>query len=1089
MMSTMADRRLFLCSLNLCLVLTFSLLYLPFLYHDSLHKEFDQLSSWFPSDGCSKYRATYHTCFLSASRGKRFYSSRVSYYPNAHHASFQLERLTRSGDTAVGLNPGPDSLRCYLQNVRSLKAVIADGDSFECKIALLKDIAYGYDLDIICLTETWLNDTISDIELFPTGYNIFRNDRKDRVGGGTLTAIKSYLPAREITPMPIDIECVVLEIDFSSCRTALFINCYRPPSDKEFVLHFKTLVDTLHLDKYWGVFLVGDFNYPGINWIDGSGFTNSLTSEEQHFTKFIMDYYLFQLVESPTRNNNILDLVITSLPSVISSIESGPSYAEAGLPSDHYPVVFDIDISLKLKDSNYKYCYDYKNADFEALNNELSLLPLSTGVDEIDSQDDLNEAWSQWCSFVFSAINTHIAKVPRRSSNKPPWISKDLAKAIKKKKTLWRRVKNSTSEQLIEKFRKQRQSIKNWIRRERKAYLHDIACEAFTNPKRFWSYYSFKNKKTPIPVKVNYNGISITDDMARAEAFNDYFKSIYKDHSRCKPPDTSPESSNNPNLLEIIQVSSNDVLSLLSSLDIAKATGPDKLSAIILKNCAQSLSPSLTVFINTSLRSGLYISEWKQANIAPIHKKGPRTEVENFRQISLLPIVSKIQEKCVGLKLVPRITEVLHPVQYGFQKGLSCASQLVEVFHSIASSLDKGLEQDIIYLDFAKAFDSVCHARLLWKLQLIGVNGPLLHWFKNYLTERKQRVVINGCHSSWAEVKSGVPQGSILGPILFLIYVNDMPDVIQNSSIAMFADDSKCFKCITSIEGCVALQSDLNALSDWATLNELEFQPKKCENLRITRKRFSFDRVYCININEELKCVSSQKDLGVNVSSNLSWNNHIDSISAKGNKMLGFLKRNCSKDMTSNTLKVLYLALVRSHLGYCSQLWAPQSIVRNILIIESVQRRATKFICKYSTASYKDRLIHLNLLPLNYWLEYLDLVFYFKCKSGTYSVNLSKYISDCEGSSRRSSSGLFIRQNCIPRTSSFRDSYFIRIVNIWNALPNNIKYSSSLDIFKCRLKEFLYNRLRLVFDQDNIRTYKLICPKCRRVNTLASCSC
>ena len=277
--------------------------------------------------------------------------------------------------------------------------------------------------------------------------------------------------------------------------------------------------------------------------------------------------------------------------------------------------------------------------------------------------------------------------------------------------------------------------------------------------------------------------------------------------------------------------------------------------------------------------------------------------------------------------------------------------------------MDKGLENDIIYLDFAKAFDSVCHVLLLWKLQHLGVSGPLLLWSKNYLTGRKQRVVINGTQSSWADVKSGVPQGSLLGPILFLIYVNDMPDEVKNSHIAMFADDSKCYKCITSETDCAVLQEDLNALSVWANLNELEFQPRKCENLRISRKRISFNRTYRINHNVEIKRVDSHKDLGVIVTGNLLWNSHVDSISAKANRMLGFLKRNCSKEISSNSLKVLYLALVRSHLGYCSQIWAPQSVIRNILLVESVQRRATKFICKLSKTdhySYRDRLVQLN---------------------------------------------------------------------------------------------------------------------------------
>ena len=194
--------------------------------------------------------------------------------------------------------------------------------------------------------------------------------------------------------------------------------------------------------------------------------------------------------------------------------------------------------------------------------------------------------------------------------------------------------------------------------------------------------------------------------------------------------------------------------------------------------------------------------------------------------------------------------------------------------------------------------------------------------------------------------------------------------------------------------------------------------------------------------------------------------------------------------MYSKAVKSLYLALVRSHLGYCSQIWAPQSVIRNILLVESVQRRATRFICKTAPdSSYRDRLVLLNLLPLNYWLEYLDLVFFYKCKSNSVPTDLCNYTNFYSGRSRRGTTGLYLRQNITPRTSTFRDTVFIRIVNLWNALPDEVKTSASLSIFKKNLKLLFLERLKNVFNQDNICSYKLICPKCRRVNVRTACPC
>ena len=314
---------------------------------------------------------------------------------------------------------------------------------------------------------------------------------------------------------------------------------------------------------------------------------------------------------------------------------------------------------------------------------------------------------------------------------------------------------------------------------------------------------------------------------------------------------------------------------------------------------------------------------------------------------------SSSMERCVAKRLVPHVAAVLHSSQHGFQEGKLCVTQLLEAFHSIGKSLDKGTETDIVYLDFAKAFDSVYHARLLAKLRSFGITSPLLDWFRAYLSDRRQRVVINGTHSSWTRVGSGVPQGSILGPILFLLYINDMPEVVRDSLIVMFADDAKCFKVIDSLTDCIVFQNDLDSLSVSSMRNELLFQPPKCHNLRISRKRNSFHRNYYLS-GQELEIVAKERDLGVIVCKDINWAEHLTAIVSKANRMLGFLKRNCAGILDSKALKLLYLSLVRSHLSYFSQVWAPQSIIKDILLIESVPRRATRFICKNNELSYRE---------------------------------------------------------------------------------------------------------------------------------------
>ena len=238
----------------------------------------------------------------------------------------------------------------------------------------------------------------------------------------------------------------------------------------------------------------------------------------------------------------------------------------------------------------------------------------------------------------------------------------------------------------------------------------------------------------------------------------------------------------------------------------------------------------------------------------------------------------------------------------------------------------------------------------------------------------------------------------------------------------MFTNDAKCFKVIDSLTDCIVFQNDLDSLSVWSIRNELLFQPPKCHNLRISHKHNSFHHDYYLS-GQELEIVVKERDLGVIVCKDTNWVDlHLTAIVSKANRMLGFLKWNCAGILDSKALKLLYLSLVRSHLSYCSQVWALQSVVKDILLIESAQRRATRFICKNNELSYRERLQKLNLLPINYWLELLDLVFFFKCMHGLVKLNISNFVSFNQGRTRHSTAGVYLKT---PENQNFLFSRFL----------------------------------------------------------------
>ena len=272
---------------------------------------------------------------------------------------------------------------------------------------------------------------------------------------------------------------------------------------------------------------------------------------------------------------------------------------------------------------------------------------------------------------------------------------------------------------------------------------------------------------------------------------------------------------------------------------------------------------------------------------------------------------------CVLNSLKDQLYNTISSCQHGFISGKSCTSNLLEVLDHIGSLLDNGEQIDVVYMDMSKAFDKVSHGRLLHKLREFGCGGTLLQWFSSYLTDRRQRVTVAGVTSDSLPVSSGVPQGSILGPALFLLFVNDLPDAIESSDVAMFADDTKIYKKIKSLEDATLLQSDINRLHVWSSASGLLFNETKCKTQRITRKLRPVVSTYSLN-NTELASVNAERDLGVWVSNNLNWNKQVLDQTARANRLLGYIKRNTRFIQSVSVRRTLYLTLIRAHLAYAA---------------------------------------------------------------------------------------------------------------------------------------------------------------------------
>ena len=381
------------------------------------------------------------------------------------------------------------------------------------------------------------------------------------------------------------------------------------------------------------------------------------------------------------------------------------------------------------------------------------------------------------------------------------------------KKDRMRKIAKRTGDHTdIENFEEIRRNAGKLIEVKYKDYLNELKSNLTEHPKRFWTFIKAKTRAYSTPQFLKYGNVFATDGKDKANLLNSFFHSVFNSG-------VSPESSDEyrseenceivDNSLSQIVLNESEVLDCLLNLDQTKTGGPDDISARLLKTVANEITPSLTRLFNLSLRLGEVPSIWKQANVTPVPKVGDVHCVENYRPISLLCIVSKVLEKCIYNRCYDSISGIAHHLQHGFLRGRNCTTQLIQVYHKILKALDNKHSVDVIYLDFQKAFDKVSHHLLLRKLSKHGFYGSIFNWFKSYLSGRIQRVALDGHYSEWLDVTSGVPQGSILGPLFFILYINDLPDQIQQpTEMALYADDSKLYRTIKSDADTENLQLD-----------------------------------------------------------------------------------------------------------------------------------------------------------------------------------------------------------------------------------------------------------------------------------------
>ena len=748
-----------------------------------------------------------------------------------------------------------------------------------------------------------------------------------------------------------------------------------------------------------------------------------------------------KIVEEPTRLDNTLDLILTNRPNQINRIQVIPGI------SDHEAVFTEFNVKPARKKQVPRRVPLYKKAGWTGPRQHAE--QLAKTIADAENTSSTDELWDIFKEGLREGIQLYIPHKTTKTRDSQPWIDLELKRKIRRRNRAFKASKKHGKLKDEVKFQKLKKEIQRDLRRSYWKYMEGIISPqendtSYDGMKRFWTFVKHK--------KADYNGVAalrvggklINDAKEKATALNNQFQSVFTHETSFNVTPPVNKTPSMPN----INITKAGIQKLLKDLKPGKAAGPDNISPRVLKELSDVVADPLTTIFRKSLSEGKVPQDWKHSNVTPIFKMGQKYNPANYRPISLTCIASKMMEHIMCSNIMSHASShnILYNLQHGFRNQRSCETQLLEFAHDIVSNMQDGFQTDVCVLDFCKAFDKVGHQRLVEKLRWYGIDGEANSWIRDFLTNRTQSVVIDGVSSSSVPVVSGVPQGSVLGPCLFLFYINDIAENLT-STTRLFADDTMIYMAVKGEGDAKLLQQDLDTLSRWEDTWMMEFHPEKCEVINITRKRNINHHPYTLH-GHQLKHVDQTKYLGVTITGDFRWNKHIDNISAKANNTLNFLRRNINVRDHSIKEKA-YKALVRPILEYSSSVWDPHSDVLSARL-EKIQRCAARFTLNNyrRTSSVGAMMQQLSWQTLAERRRASRLAMLYKMNNNLVAVDITKYLSSKNHTcpTRTENSQAF----CIPHSERdyHKSFYFPKTARDWNQLPEDLVQAPSIEAFK-----------------------------------------
>ena len=941
-----------------------------------------------------------------------------------------------------------------LNNCNGFKIAHLNCASLTKNIDEIRILLKRTNIDVLTLSETHLSDLFDDSEISCDGYSIERKDR-NRAGGGVATYVREDINYIARSDFSVEnLETVVIEIKRPYSRPVIIVNWYRPPNSNLAILQsFETLLERIDVLNSECIIL-GDMN------------CDLLKTDKAPYTKHlcqIMERYNFnQCITSPTRvthnTSSIIDLIWTNERDKIGQA----SVIEISL-SDHYLVYCTLGKTkgCKQNEHRHKVGRNMKKVDVEKLKEDVAALSWEV----IQNMNSVIEAYDCFEKTLLSILDKHAPVRKKRIKKKEsPWINNDVLLLIRQRNDQKKKAKQTGDSEDWKRYRELRNKVTACIRQAKKNYITRSINETNGKSGDIWKSLKCLMPQKHNSVKIPHIEIEnnmIDEKIEIADCFNCHFINIGQTvQESIVTLDDHGQNDSHPVMHTVVPgdgfhfdlVNEEQVLNVIKNLKDKKACGPDNVPAEFWKIVMTYILKPLTYIINLSFEQGVVPLQWKMSRVTPVFKSGKKSDMNNYRPISILSAIAKIVEKLVFDQLYGYMDQngIISCNQSGFRPKHSTMTSLLNVTEDWLDSLDKGNLVGVVTLDLKKAFDTVDHSILLNKLRLIGLNVMSLQWFSSYLANRMQYTCVNGVHSNSQNMQCGIPQGSNIGPLLFILFINDMPLCLKTCKISLYADDTCLYYASANHQILTeSLNADLLLIDIWLKRNRLALNVPKCELLFIgTKKRLKniiVPDVYIQNV--PLKRVTHCKYLGIVIDEHLDWGKHIEYLSKKVLKDIYLLKR-IRPYVTQQTALIFYKSVIQCKFDYCSAIWGNTG-KGNLDSLQKLQNRTLRVVLQVEWRfPSRDLFLCLKVENLSKRRDEHVLCILYKIVHGMIYGGFRKYfvIKEYHYSLRNAHKTLELPK---PQTNFKKRSLCYRGIKSWNQLPMNVK-NMSFSVFKSR---------------------------------------